>query len=109
MPLTIPDHHDYNLFVTLPKMSKAWACKLYKEKLKDPGKISLEKKRIRGEGRNWRAGFKYLKGCHKVQRESLPPSATEGRRRGNQFQLQQNRFKKKNLRKKSLMVRAGKQ
>ena len=62
----------------------------YKNRLRELGLFSLEKRRMRGD---LTAAFQYLKGAYKQEGSQLLKRVDNGRSRGNGFKLEEGRFR----------------
>ena len=62
----------------------------YKDRLRELGLFSLEKRRLQG---HLIAAFQYLKGAYKQEGSQLFTRVDNGRTRGNDFQLKEGRFR----------------
>ena len=72
------------------KMIRVLEHLLYKDRLRELGLLSLEKRRLRC---NLVAAFQYLKGAYKQEGSQLFTRVDNGRTRGNDFKLKEGRFR----------------
>ena len=86
-------------------MIRGLETKSYGERLKELGRFSLEKRRLKGDTL---ALFKDLKGCHTEEGQDLFSILPEYRTQNNAFKLQEARFLL-DIRKNFLTVRAVRQ
>jgi len=86
------------------KMVKGVYCLSYKEKLRESGLFSLEKRRLQGD---LIVAFQYLKGAYKKDGDRLFSKACCEKTRGNGFKLKEDRFRL-DIRKKFFTMRVVK-